>query len=52
MRVDGHLFQGFRSVEMLAAGDEPDFELFEIGHFHKCNNVPLSLPAAVMDGSL
>jgi hypothetical protein len=20
---------------MLAAGDEPDFELFEIGHFHK-----------------
>ena len=38
LRVGGHLFQGFRAVEMLAAGDEPDFELFEIGHFHNCNN--------------
>jgi len=24
LRVDGHRFQGFRTVEMLAAGDEPD----------------------------
>ena len=34
LRMDGHLFQGFRAVEMLTAGDEPDFELFEIGNFH------------------
>jgi hypothetical protein len=33
---------------MLAAGDEPHFELFEIGHFHKCNNFLMSFPATVM----
>ena len=30
LRMFGDGFERFRSVKMLAAGDEPDFELFEI----------------------
>ena len=32
LRVGGHFFQGVRPVQMLAAGDKPDFELFQVNH--------------------
>ena len=32
LRVGGDLLQHFFAVQVLAAGDEPDFELFEVDH--------------------
>ncbi len=32
LRVDGDLFQRFGPVKVLAAGDKPDFKLFQIKH--------------------
>ena len=36
LRMAVDLLQRFVAVEMLAAGDEPDFELFEIDHGMRC----------------
>ena len=38
--LSGHLFEGVRAVEMLAAGDEPDLELFQVEHERRVSRRP------------
>jgi hypothetical protein len=38
--VEGHLFQGFGAVEVLTAGDKPNFKLFQIKHKSSSFQVP------------
>jgi hypothetical protein len=39
--LDGDFFEGVRSVEMLAARDEPDFKLFQVKHKGRVSRRPL-----------
>src|ERR1035441_2411380 len=32
LRIGCHLLKGLRSIKMLAAGDKPDLELFQVDH--------------------
>jgi len=41
--IGGHLFEGVRPVEVLAAGDEPNLKLFQVEHRRRvnCRQIPV-----------